>query len=258
MSGAAILCGSAALRGGAGLVTVACPQSVWPIIAAANPCFMTFPLPESEHGLSPLAVEWLSTFPPKADAVVIGPGLGTNQAVETVVNVIAKSAKIPVVLDADALNMVDVPASLSTHDGPRVLTPHPGEFARLLHLTIAEVQSRREELSIEFAQKFGVVVVLKGHGTIVCDGARLYRNTTGNPGMATGGSGDVLAGLIGALLGQGLEPFAAAQLGVFLHGRAGDLARVHFGEVSLTAMDLLDYLPKAFLSLDGPSPAKGL
>lgn len=258
MSGAAVLCGSAALRGGAGLVTVACPESVWPIVAAGNSCLMTLPLPEVEGGLRAQAAQLLTRQSSKVDVVVIGPGLGVNESIASVVNEIGNNLPIPAVLDADALNALDVDNALVGHVGSRILTPHPGEFARLIGKPISAVQSRREELAIEFAQRFDVVLVLKGHGTLVCDGRRLYCNTTGNPGMATAGSGDVLAGLIGALVGQGMPPFDAAQLGVFLHGRAGDLARDQFGEVSLTAHDLLDYLPRAFLSLDGIGSAKGL
>src|SRR5262249_1322906 len=132
---------------------------------------------------------------------------------------------------------------------PSILTPHPGEFARLLGSDIATVQARREELAIRFAADHGVILVLKGHGTVVTDGRRCYVNTTGNPGMATGGSGDVLTGLVAALLGQGLEGLAAARLGVYLHGLAGDLAREERGEVSLIATDLIEYLPRAFRAL---------
>jgi NAD(P)H-hydrate epimerase len=154
---------------------------------------------------------------------------------------------VPMVLDADGLNAFsDHPEDLKTHAAARVLTPHPGEFARLLHTDTKTVQSQRRELAARFAADHGLVLVLKGHGTIVTDGRRIYQNTTGNPGMATGGTGDVLTGLIAALMGQGLEPFAAAQLGVHVHGLAGDLARADRGEVSLIASDLLDYLPRAF------------
>jgi NAD(P)H-hydrate epimerase len=125
------------------------------------------------------------------------------------------------------------------------LTPHPGEFARILGREVTAVQADRQGLAVQFAAEHGVVMVLKGHGTIVTDGRRVYHNRTGNPGMATGGTGDVLTGLIAALLGQGLEPFSAAQLGVFLHGLAGDLARDELGEASLIASDLLHFLPRA-------------
>src|SRR5262249_921861 len=132
------------------------------------------------------------------------------------------------------------------HQGPIVLTPHPGEFARLLGCDIPTVQARRQELAASFAATHSVVMVLKGHGTVVTDGRRVFVNTTGNPGMATGGSGDRRGGLMRALLGQKMETFAAAQLGVYLHGLAGDLASEQVGEVSLIASDLLHFLPRAF------------
>jgi NAD(P)H-hydrate epimerase len=154
---------------------------------------------------------------------------------------------IPLVLDADGLNaLADQPESLKNHAGPIIITPHPGEFARLLESDVPSVQSHRQELAGQFAEKYDVVVVLKGHGTVVTDGQRVFVNSTGNPGMATGGTGDVLTGLIAALLGQGLEPFGAAQFGVYLHGLAGDLAQVELGEVSLIASDLLTFLPHVF------------
>jgi hydroxyethylthiazole kinase-like uncharacterized protein yjeF len=134
---------------------------------------------------------------------------------------------------------------LQKRPAPTVLTPHPGEFARLLGSDVPHVQEHRQELAVQFAAAHGVVLILKGHGTVVTDGRRVYVNPTGNPGMATGGTGDVLSGLIAALLGQGLEAFAAAQLGVYLHGLAGDLARDDLGEAPLIASDLLLYLPRA-------------
>ena len=251
MTGAAVLCASAALRGGAGLVFLAVPETVLPIVAAANPCYLTVPLPDDGRGRhTAAAVAPLLDEAAKADVVVCGPGLGKGPAVsELVATLVARTGK-PLVLDADGLNALGhPPAALWQRPAPTVLTPHPGEFARLLGTDTATVQQDRAGRAVPFAEAFRVVLVLKGHGTLVTDGRRLYQNPTGNPGMATGGTGDVLAGLIGALIGQGLEPFAAAQLGVWLHGRAGDLARDDLGEVSLIASDLLDYLPRAFRSL---------
>jgi NAD(P)H-hydrate epimerase len=162
------------------------------------------------------------------------------------VSSLIRNIKIPMVLDADGINaLAGQTDSLKDHAAPIILTPHPGEFARLLGCDVPTVQARRQELAAQFAQKYEVVVVLKGHATVVTDGRRIYQNPTGNPGMATGGTGDVLTGLIAALLGQGLEPFAAAQLGVYLHGLAGDLAKAELGEASMIASDLLTYLPHA-------------
>ena len=135
----------------------------------------------------------------------------------------------------------------------RIITPHPGEFARLLQIDTQTVQSQRRELAVEFARRKKCIVVLKGHGTIVTDGQRVYQNTTGNPGLAKGGTGDVLTGIIAALLGQHLPPFEAAQLGVYVHGLAGDIASEQIGEVSLLATDVLDFLPAALRTLAGHS-----
>jgi NAD(P)H-hydrate epimerase len=246
MSGAAVLCGSAALRGGAGLVRVAVPHEVLPIVAAANPCYLTAPLLQDEHGiLADEAESELMALARANNVVAFGPGLGRSQAVTRLALALIAQLQVPLVIDADGLNaLADSTDRLKERSAPIVLTPHPGEFARLIRADIPTVQSQRQSLAAHFALEHGVIVVLKGHGTIVTDGQRVYCNTTGNPGMATGGTGDVLTGLIAALLGQGLDEFAAAQLGVYLHGLAGDLARDDLGEASLIASDLLDYLPK--------------
>lgn len=250
MSGAAVLCGSAALRGGAGLVQVATPASVQRVVAAGNPCYMTVPLPEEADGcVSVAAAGELADLVGTASAVAVGPGLGRAVGLPDLLRAVLTATKAPLVLDADALNaLVDRLTDLRLHQGPVVLTPHPGEFARLLGCDVPAVQADRQQLAGRFATEHGTVVVLKGHGTIVTDGTQLAVNSTGNPGMATGGTGDVLTGLLAALLAQGLGPFAAAQLAVHLHGLAGDLARDALGETALIASDLLDYLPRAFLA----------
>jgi len=248
MSGAAVLCGSAALRGGAGLVRVAVPQEIWPIVAAANPCLMTAPMAQDDHGrISAAAAGDLVDLAQAYDVVALGPGLGGSADLSTLVATLLQQVSRPLVLDADGLNAIAArPEVLGKHAGPVLITPHPGEFARLLHCDTVAVQGCRQELAVEFAGKHGLIVVLKGHATVVSDGQRVYQNNTGNPGMATAGAGDVLTGLIAALLGQGLEAFAAAQLGAHVHGRAGDMARDDLGERGLIATDLLSYLPRAF------------
>ncbi len=248
MSGAAVLCAGAALRGGAGLVRLAVPEGILPIVASANPCYTTAPLPEDQHGrLTAAALPELLELVNGNSAAGLGPGLGQSNDVGDIVSAILEQTRTPLVLDADALNVLAGRLDpLSKHRGAVILTPHPGEFARLLGCDIPTVQARREELAARFAATHGVILILKGHRTVVTDGRRLYLNTTGNPGMATGGSGDVLTGLLAALVGQKLEPFAAAQLGVYLHGLAGDLACVQQGESSLIATDLLHFLPQAF------------
>ena len=233
-SGAAVLCGGGALRGGAGLVTVACPRDIQDVVAAGNPCFMTFARTDRAADL------------PRADVVAVGPGLGHAPATAGLVRDLMAHFAGPLVIDADALGLV-APGGFA-RPVPAVLTPHPGEFARLTGRPVAEVQADREALAVAFARTEGVVLLLKGSGTVVTDGARVYTNRTGNPGMATGGCGDVLTGLIAALLGQGLSPFDAAALGAWAHGRAGDLAAESLGEVSLMALDLLDHLPAAIVA----------
>jgi NAD(P)H-hydrate epimerase len=246
MSGAAILCGSAALRGGSGLVRVAVPTEILPIIAAANPCYLTAGLLQDDQGqLNKLAAPPVVDLAKANDVVAAGPGLGQSPAITQIMVALLTQSTKPLVLDADGLNALQqAPGLLRRPAGALVITPHPGEFARLVKKTVPEVQAQRQDLAVRFAADHQLVLVLKGHHTIVTDGRRLYVNHTGNPGMATGGTGDVLTGLIAALIGQDLEPFAAAQLGVHWHGLAGDLARDELGEVSMIASDLLDYLPK--------------
>lgn len=247
MSGAAVLCGSAALRAGAGLVKVAVPAEILPIVAAGNPCYTTAALPcdgegQLAHGASPL----LKSHREAHDVIAIGPGLGQSAELSALLFELHANFARPMVIDADGINaFVGHLDKLGSPIGPRIITPHPGELARLLHTDVKNVQSNRQTVAMELASEEELIVVLKGHETLVTDGERVYRNNTGNPGMATGGTGDVLTGVIAALLGQGLTPFDAAQLGVYVHGVAGDLARDQIGEVSLIATDLLDFLPPA-------------
>jgi NAD(P)H-hydrate epimerase len=247
MSGAAVLCGTAALRGGAGLVRVATPAEVCPVVAAGSPCYMTAPLPADGNGRLDAAGETeLLDLAGASDVVAAGPGLGRSPSLTDLLTALISRTTTPVVLDADGLNAFQQdPGRLKGRAAPLVLTPHPGEFGRLLGTDAAAVQARRQELAVRFAAENGLVLVLKGQGTVVTDGRRVYVNPTGNPGMATGGTGDVLTGLVAALVGQGLEPFAAAVLGVHCHGLAGDYARDDLGEASLIATDLLHYLPRA-------------
>lgn len=248
MSGAAVLSGSAALRGGAGLVQVAVPDAIGPLVAMGHPCYMTVWLPSDGQGrLARPALPLLLNLAEAATVVVAGPGLGASAETRDLVHGLVEQVSRPLVLDADALNVLGAePEILTRRSAPTILTPHPGEFARLIGSDTRGVQANRESLAIAFARQHRVVLVLKGAGTIVTDGARVYVNSTGNPGMATGGSGDVLSGLLGALVGQGLSAFEAAVLGVYLHGLAGDLAREGVGEVSLLASDVLEHLSAAF------------
>ncbi len=247
MAGAGVLCASAALRAGAGLVKLAVPRELLPIVGLGNPCVMTAGLPQDEDGyFGSDALSEALQLAAAHDVVAVGPGIGRSPALAHVIKRLLAKHAGPIVLDADGLNnLADDAAALRQHAGPLVITPHPGEFGRLLGIDTAGVQANRRALAVASARDQRVIVVLKGHGTLVTDGQRLFCNTTGNPGMATAGSGDVLTGILAALIGQGLAPFEAAQLGVYLHGLAGDLAAADLGEVSLIATDLIDYLPRA-------------
>ncbi len=276
MVGAPALAANAALRSGAGLATVACPVSVQTAVATLCPCATSVPLPEGRGGViepkrafESLKREGFLDPAKRPTVIAAGPGLGSGGAGfdrewVRLLNRLSEALDAPLVLDADGLNAL---GELGAGAGGRrggaklskaVLTPHPGELARLRGTSTEEVQRARERVAIETArltssagagQAERGVVVLKGASTVVTDGERLYVNSTGNPGMATGGSGDVLTGVIAALVGQGLPRFEAAMLGVNVHGRAGDLAAKVVGETSMIATDLLTYLPRAFLEL---------
>jgi ADP-dependent NAD(P)H-hydrate dehydratase len=249
MPGSVSLAGMSALRSGAGLVTLAVPEACHAIVAGFEPSYMTAPLPsDSEGRIDATALAQLRMLIERATVVAIGPGLGQSAELIELVTTLYRDTPLPMVVDADGLNALAARRdALADHAGPRVLTPHPGEFARLVGASGPSPD--RIAAATSLSAQASIVVVLKGHGTVIADGARHAVNSTGNPGMATGGTGDVLTGVIAALLGQGLAPFEAAQLGVFIHGLAGDLAAVELGEVSLIASDLIRFLPKAFTSL---------
>ena len=250
MSGAAALAGRAALRAGAGLVRVVTPKSVQPIVAAIEPSFTTIALPEDSAGrISAKAIHAVLEAAGQNDAVAFGPGIGISGALRSILEKLLDQQNLRLVIDADGLNnlagLKNWPARLKAKP---ILTPHPGEMKRLWSgLLREELPSNRQEQAIQLANRTNAVVVLKGAGTVVTDGEKVYINKTGNPGMATAGSGDVLTGVITALLGQGLSDFDAAVLGVYIHGLAGDIAAEKFGQVSLITTDIIDSLPDAFL-----------
>lgn len=253
MSGAAVLCGSASVRGGAGLVTVACPTNVQDTVSVGNPCYLTAGIPLHADGTftagaAMLVGEWADAV----DVLSVGPGMGNRPDVgELVRDLLHAYPNKPTVLDADGLNVLPpIPDALRTRSAPIVFTPHPGEFARLIGSTTEQVQANRLNLAIGFAANWNAVLLLKGQQTIVTDGARVYVNNTGNPGMATGGTGDVLTGLIAALIGQGMSGFDAAVLGAWVHGRAGDLAADDVGQTALCAVDVLTHLPAALREVE--------
>ena len=248
-SGAAALAGTAALRGGAGLVSVACPHAAVPMVAGHEPALMTVPLPQDADGA--IAAAAVATLMKQDfDVLALGPGLSTSAGVAEVVRRLVTAVEQPLVIDADGLNVLAGRTDLLRHrPGPTVLTPHPGEFARLTGVAVADAQKDRTGSAERFARDFGVVVVLKGDGTVVTDGKDTSVNPTGNPGMATGGTGDVLTGVVAAILAAGRPPLAAARAAVYLHGLAGDHAADELGECSMISSDLLAFLSSATTDL---------
>lgn len=247
MAGAAVLASLGAYRAGAGLVQIAVPDSVVPTVSASQLCATVAALPDKAGALGAGAAEEVTRHLDRADVLAMGPGLGTAPATVEEVRQIVRLSTKPMVLDADALNAFqDHPDLLARGSAPRVLTPHEGELGRLTGIPVDAVRRDRRRAAEEAARRFFAVVVLKGDGTVVTDGKRTAINETGNPGMATGGAGDVLTGIIAAFIGQGLAPWEAARLGVHLHGLAGDLAARKTGMVSLMATDIAESLGAAF------------
>jgi hydroxyethylthiazole kinase-like uncharacterized protein yjeF len=249
-TGAAHLSAVGALRSGAGLVTVATPASCLNIVASLGAEYMTEPLDEAINGLDPDGVERLIEI--ARDVIAIGPGLGQAEATRDFVRQLVDRATTPLVIDADGLNaFASDPDRLSGREGRDVIiTPHPGEMARLVGMSTDEVQASRLEIARNFAIAHHLYVVLKGHRTLIATpDERVFINPTGNPGMATGGTGDVLTGMIAAWLAQLLDAEAACKLAVYLHGMAGDLAEADEGEVSLTAADLAGHIGDAVMEL---------
>jgi NAD(P)H-hydrate epimerase len=267
MSGAAALAGTAALRAGAGLVRVAVPDAVLPIVASIEPSFTTIPLPSDNKGrIAAKAVRAVLAAANDNDVLAFGPGVGIAEGPRRVLEELLRLEGLRLIIDADGLNNLSkIKDWEKTLKASVILTPHPGELKRLWRgLFREERPGERSEQAGRLASQTNSVVVLKGAGTVVTDpsttsttlstgslrtgGSKAYTNTTGNPGMATAGSGDVLTGVIAALCGQGLNNFDASVLGVYIHGLAGDIAVKELGQVSLIARDLLNYLPKAFMS----------
>jgi len=253
MAGSISLAGLATLRGGAGLVTIAVPDVCQATVASFERSYMTLGLPSDGEGrLSKTAHRPLVDAAAKSTAIACGPGLGRSQDVVQLVGRLYFELPQPMVFDADGLNaLASQPDILTRAAGPRILTPHPGEFGRLVAKEGSMSDGERRERAADLALRCNVVVLLKGHQSFITDGHRSELNTTGNPGMATGGTGDILTGVITALLCQGLSPFDAAHLGAHVHGLSGDLAAAELGQVSMIASDLLDFLPAAFKSLAG-------
>ena len=240
-TGAAYLAAMGALRTGAGLVFLGVPESIYAIEAVKLNEPVVFPLPEEDGKLSEEAIPEILQRLPQMDAVLIGCGLGQSEGTLAVVKAVLENARCPVVVDADGINVLSAHKDiLRGRQHPTVLTPHDGEFVRIGGV----LQEDRMEAAAALALDLGCIVLLKGHRTCITDGRTGYRNTTGNPGMAVGGSGDVLAGMIVSLLGQGLVPLEAAACGAWLHGAAGDLCAGELGQYAMLPTDMLNALPR--------------
>jgi hydroxyethylthiazole kinase-like uncharacterized protein yjeF len=247
-TGAAAMVCSGALRIGAGLVTLGIPASLNPILEAKLTEAMTAPLPDAGSGyLTADAVEMIHQLLGGKTALALGPGISTELLVQEVIVKLIPETTLPLVIDADGITaLLSRLEILKQFRGSVILTPHPGEMARLAGITTQEVQADRIGVAKSCAAACDAIIVLKGNRTVIATpDQEVYINPTGNPGMASGGTGDVLTGMIGGLLAQGLSPLEAAKWGVFLHGRAGDLVAQEIGEISLIASDIIDYLPDA-------------
>lgn len=240
-TGAAYLAAMGALRTGAGLVFLGVPESIYGIEAVKLNEPVVFPLPDEEGRLSRMAIDEISGRIPQMDAVLIGCGLGQSEGTLAVVKAVLEKAECPVVLDADGINVLrgnmDI---LRGRAYPTILTPHDGEFLRIGG-TIGE---DRMASAADFSKEWNCILLLKGHRTCITDGHAGYLNQTGNPGMAVGGSGDILAGMIASLLGQGLPPLEAAACGAWLHGAAGDLCEKEIGQYGMIPTDMLTRIPR--------------
>ena len=240
-TGAAFFAAMGALRAGAGLVFLGVPESIYGIEAVKLNEPVIFPLPDAGGRLSADAVPEILTRFPQMDAVLVGPGLGQSEGTLAVVRAVLENAECPVVVDADGINVLSAHRDLLRgRKSPTILTPHDGEFARLGGV----IGEDRMAAAAALAEELGCVVLLKGHETCITDGTDGYLNPTGNPGMAVGGSGDVLAGVITALLGAGLPPLEAAACGAWLHGAAGDRCAAELGQYGMLPTDMLSALPR--------------
>lgn len=248
-SGAALLCAEAALRAGAGLVTLGIPKSINPAMIKNKPKeVMTLPLPETREGtLALAALTKITSFLKNTDVLIIGPGLGKNKSTYALIRKIIARTHISTVIDADALNALnDYLQILKLHKGEIILTPHQMEMSRLFSVSLDFLKKSRKLVAKKYAKYYNSTIILKGHNSVVTDGIKhLYINKTGNPGMATAGSGDVLSGIVGAFLSQGLNGFKAAKYATYIHGLAGDIAAKDKTQMGLIASDIIQRIPDA-------------
>lgn len=240
-TGAAALAAMGTLRTGAGLVYLGVPECIYPIVATKLTEPVVFPLPDCEGMLSDRAVNVIERYLRRVNAVLLGPGLGQSCGTFSVVEYVLGNFDGPVILDADGINVLKLHKDiLRSRTGTTILTPHEGEFERIG----GKLQIGRAAAAMQFSKELGVITVLKGHQTVITDGERCYINLTGNPGMAVGGSGDVLAGMITSLIGQGLPCLEAAACGAWLHGSAGDICAKELGQYAMLPSDMLNVLPR--------------
>lgn len=251
-SGAAVLCAQSALRSGAGLVTLGIPNSLNNAVIKIKPKeVITLPLPQTKQAaLSLMGYKEIKEFIKKIDVAAIGPGIGQDKSTFALVRKLTANIDKSLVIDADGLNALagylEVSRKMRDEGRETILTPHPGEMAMLIGSTVQKVQDDRVNTAKRFAEKYKVTLVLKGHNTIAADyKGNIFINKTGNPGMASAGTGDVLTGMIAAFLAQGLDGFNAAKYAVYLHGLAGDLAAKEKTQISLIASDIIDKIPEA-------------
>lgn len=240
-TGAAALSAMGALRCGAGLVYLCVPESIYQIEASKLLEPIVLPLPDLDGHFSTDAIQEICKLLPKMDAVLIGPGIGQSADTKALTEAVLTNFEGPIILDADGINVMrrNIDA-LRGRSFPTVLTPHPGEFTRIGGI----LENGRREGAEALANTLQTIIVLKGHKTVITDGTTTYINETGNPGMAVGGSGDVLAGMIAALIGQGIDPLEAAACGAWLHGAAGDLCADDMGQYAMLPSNILNYLPR--------------
>jgi ADP-dependent NAD(P)H-hydrate dehydratase / NAD(P)H-hydrate epimerase len=252
-TGAAAMTCMGALRAGAGLVYLGIPKSLNPILESILTETITLPMDETADGVfSATNLDRIVEFSQTMDAVIIGPGIGTSPETTELIKKLLGKLNKPLVLDADGLNCLGNETDcLTDYSAPLIVTPHPGEMARLTDRNTGEIMNNRWSAALDFSQAHKIITVLKGAGTVIADPAsdKVYINITGNPGMATAGTGDVLSGMIGGFIGQGIEAVDAARLGVYMHGMAGDLAAEKIGQHSLIASDLINFIPTAFANL---------
>lgn len=253
MSGAPIMTSWAALRSGSGLVTAAVPESMLQFVDASVPEVMCRGLSETIDGaISVDAWPLIGNLLGMVSVCAVGPGMSQYAEANTILRLILENSGIPLLIDADGLNALKGDAGvLQNRQVPIVITPHPGEMSRLINLPVEEIQHNRLEITRHYAREWGITIVLKGNNTVIASpSGNAYINITGNPGMATAGSGDVLSGIITGLIAQGLKPVHAAVAGVYLHGKAGDQAALHCSQRGLTATDLINFLPGVLLELE--------